>query len=101
MMRPSTTVRYLGVFLDDPTDVLAEVVDYLAEPRAGEAIEGVSVGNPNAPTAENQPNNLARSDNGQNIACTARSIEHRHRYVSSVLDSYVLGTLGVRGLQAS
>ncbi|MBC9713484.1 Tn3 family transposase [Streptomyces sp. TRM66268-LWL] len=26
-----TTVRYLGVFLDDPTDVPAEVVDYLAE----------------------------------------------------------------------
>ncbi|MCX5317890.1 DUF4158 domain-containing protein [Streptomyces sp. NBC_00154] len=26
-----TTVRYLGVFLDDPTDVPAEVVDYLAQ----------------------------------------------------------------------
>ncbi len=26
-----TTARYLGVFLDDPTDVPAEVVDYLAE----------------------------------------------------------------------
>lgn len=26
-----TTVRYLGVFLDDPTDVPDEVVDYLAE----------------------------------------------------------------------
>ncbi|MFD5222662.1 Tn3 family transposase [Streptomyces tendae] len=26
-----TTVRYLGAFLDDPTDVPAEVVDYLAE----------------------------------------------------------------------
>ncbi|GAA3485167.1 hypothetical protein GCM10018966_097000 [Streptomyces yanii] len=26
-----TTVRYLGVFLDGPTDVPAEVVDYLAE----------------------------------------------------------------------
>ncbi|WP_327259728.1 Tn3 family transposase [Streptomyces sp. NBC_01240] len=26
-----TTVRYLGVFLDDPTDVPAEVADYLAE----------------------------------------------------------------------
>lgn len=26
-----TTVRFLGVFLDDPTDVLAEVVDYLTE----------------------------------------------------------------------
>ncbi|MFE1029715.1 Tn3 family transposase [Streptomyces sp. NPDC058818] len=26
-----TTARYLGVFLDDPTDVPAEVIDYLAE----------------------------------------------------------------------
>ncbi len=26
-----TTVRFLGVFPDDPTDVPAEVVDYLAE----------------------------------------------------------------------
>nr|WP_281392922.1 DUF4158 domain-containing protein [Streptomyces zagrosensis] len=26
-----TTARYLGVFLNDPTDVPAEVVDYLAE----------------------------------------------------------------------
>ncbi|MCO6000210.1 DUF4158 domain-containing protein [Actinoallomurus rhizosphaericola] len=28
-----TTVRYLGVFPDDPTDVPPEVVDYLAEQR--------------------------------------------------------------------
>lgn len=26
-----TTVRYLVVFLDEPTDVSAEVIDYLAE----------------------------------------------------------------------
>ncbi|MDI3101932.1 DUF4158 domain-containing protein [Streptomyces sp. AN-3] len=26
-----TTARYLGVFLDDPTDIPAEVADYLAE----------------------------------------------------------------------